>query len=153
VSTKKRRSSEEKSIINFRRFCVEEGGSVSVFSSKMASLIGSLLKKVFPQKREACALLLALDNAGRTTWLYSMKTGEVIKNTIHTIGFNVETIHGSTDMVVWDVGGCDKVCFQVALFGAHGKEQDSAAVAPLFCQHGRGLFLCRFLRFGTTRGG
>jgi small GTP-binding protein len=82
-------------------------------------------------------LILGLDAAGKTTMLYRMKVrvllrlassclhawphtmplvsrtlaqlGEVV-TTIPTIGFNVEQVkHRNVDLVVWDVGGRDKI--------------------------------------------
>jgi signal recognition particle receptor subunit beta len=86
------------------------------------SFITSLLTTVFGGKEEYRVLFLGLDAAGRTTALYKLKWGGVV-NTIHTIGFNVETIDvvvpspstagllssKKTSMTVWDVGGCDKI--------------------------------------------
>lgn len=56
-------------------------------------------------------LMVGLDGAGKTTILYRMKhRGENIVTTIHTIGFNLETInnHG-TIFTAWDVGGRVKI--------------------------------------------
>jgi small GTP-binding protein len=54
-------------------------------------------------------LLLGLDAAGKTTILYKLKVGEVV-TTIPTIGFNVEEVkYKSLKMVVWDIGGQDKI--------------------------------------------
>ena len=60
-------------------------------------------------KTQLRGILLGLDASGRTTALYKWKRGEVIQ-TIPTIGFNVETIDaGGASLVLWDVGGCDKI--------------------------------------------
>jgi len=46
-----------------------------------------------------------LDNAGKTTILYRLKLGNVVK-TIPTIGFNVETIqYKNIKLQAWDIGG------------------------------------------------
>jgi ADP-ribosylation factor protein 1 len=54
-------------------------------------------------------LMVGLDAAGKTSILYRLKLGDNIC-TIPTIGFNVETIqYKKLNMVVWDVGGQDKI--------------------------------------------
>ena len=53
----------------------------------MGNVFGNLFNKKMP-KKQAKILILGLDGAGKTTILYSLKLGEVIK-TIPTIGFNV----------------------------------------------------------------
>ncbi len=58
---------------------------------------------------EVRVLILGLDAAGKTTVLYQLKLGEIV-TTIPTIGFNVETVtHKNIDLVLWDVGGRDKI--------------------------------------------
>lgn len=56
-------------------------------------------------------LMLGLDNAGKTTLVYTLKLGQPITVTMPTIGFNVETIEltPSLNMIVWDIGGQDKL--------------------------------------------
>jgi ADP-ribosylation factor protein 6 len=56
--------------------------------------MGNIFKKIFSSKsnilkQKSKILMLGLDNAGKTTILYSLKLGK-INNTIPTIGFNVE---------------------------------------------------------------
>lgn len=64
---------------------------------------------LFNRFHESRILLLGLDAAGKTTILYKLKLGEII-TTIPTIGFNVEEVcYKSMKMVVWDVGGQDKI--------------------------------------------
>jgi small GTP-binding protein len=54
-------------------------------------------------------IMIGLDNAGKTQILYKLKLGDTIV-TVPTIGFNVETVtHGSVDLVVWDIGGQDRL--------------------------------------------
>ena len=58
-------------------------------------------------------LMLGLDLSGKTTILYQMKIGNLIK-TIPTIGFNVEDVIIENDtqinnLTVWDVGGHEKI--------------------------------------------
>jgi small GTP-binding protein len=61
-------------------------------------------------KRDARILMLGLDNAGKTTLLHKMKFGEVVTNSVPTVGFNVETVeYKRLKMTVWDVGGQDKI--------------------------------------------
>ena len=58
---------------------------------------------------EVRALLLGLDNSGKTSVLYKWKLGDVV-NTIPTIGFNVENVTiGKCEVTIWDVGGQDKI--------------------------------------------
>ena len=53
--------------------------------------------------------MLGLDGAGKTTILFNMKLGEVIKS-VPTIGFNYETVeYKNVKFQVWDVGGQDKI--------------------------------------------
>jgi small GTP-binding protein len=54
-------------------------------------------------------LLVGLDGSGKTSLLYQMKMGELMKS-IPTIGFNVEKIKfKSRCFDIWDVGGQDKI--------------------------------------------
>ena len=70
--------------------------------------MGTILS-LFSRIQNKRILLLGLDAAGKTTILYKLKLGELV-TTIPTIGFNVEeVIYGSLKMVVWDVGGQDKI--------------------------------------------
>ena len=60
-------------------------------------------------KKEVRILMVGLDAAGKTTILYQLKMGEIVK-TIPTIGFNVETLdYQGLKFTVWDVGGQDKI--------------------------------------------
>ena len=60
-------------------------------------------------KKDYRILMLGLDAAGKTTLLYKLKLGEV-RNTIPTIGFNVEQVeYMNISFTVWDVGGQDKL--------------------------------------------
>ena len=60
-------------------------------------------------------LMLGLDNAGKTTILYTLSlklaNSEMKVTTIPTIGFNVETVDISDNikLTVWDVGGQEKL--------------------------------------------
>lgn len=54
-------------------------------------------------------MLIGLDAAGKTTFLYKVRAGEII-TTIPTIGFNVETLRvQKAEITCWDIGGCDKI--------------------------------------------
>ncbi|CAE6435243.1 unnamed protein product [Rhizoctonia solani] len=80
------------------------------------TMLPDFLTRFFPRRKdEARVLILGLDGAGKTTFLYRMHTGEVV-TTIPTIGFNVETVKAPTSgrrgplrLTCWDVGGCDRV--------------------------------------------
>ena len=74
----------------------------------MGLAFGKLWSRVFG-KTEQRILMVGLDAAGKTTILYKLKLGEVVK-TIPTIGFNVETVeYRNISFTVWDVGGQDKI--------------------------------------------
>jgi len=75
----------------------------------MGSFFSSLWDKLTGGKREVRLLMLGLDAAGKTTILYQLKMGDLIK-TIPTIGFNVETLeYKGLNFTIWDVGGQDKI--------------------------------------------
>jgi len=66
--------------------------------------IVTALKSLF-SKQQMRILMVGLDGAGKTTILYTLKLGEVVK-TIPTVGFNVETVeYKNISFTVWDVGG------------------------------------------------
>tara|TARA_Y100000996_G_scaffold103736_3_gene75891 strand:- start:34065 stop:34604 length:540 start_codon:yes stop_codon:yes gene_type:complete len=55
-------------------------------------------------------VMLGLDNAGKTSILYKLKSNMELNNHIPTIGFNVETLkYKNLNITVWDVGGQDKI--------------------------------------------
>jgi small GTP-binding protein len=63
----------------------------------------------FSKQDEVRVLLFGLDAAGKTTILYVLKLGKVVKR-IPTIGFAVETItSGNLNTTAFDVGGRDKI--------------------------------------------
>lgn len=73
----------------------------SFFHSQFSSFSGKPAKIIF----------LGLDAAGKTTFLYKIKSSfnEVI-TVIPTIGFNVEILKfKKSEFTCWDVGGCDKI--------------------------------------------
>ena len=80
----------------------------------MGSLFSSLWDSLFGGK-ETRVLILGLDSAGKTTILYRLHGGEVLKTT-PTIGFNMETIeYKNIKFSVWDLGGQDSiVCFIIS---------------------------------------
>ena len=58
---------------------------------------------------QARIILLGLDDAGKTTMLYKLKSNVTV-TTLPTIGFNVETVQpvpGLT-MTVWDISGMER---------------------------------------------
>ncbi|KAF8218306.1 ADP-ribosylation factor family-domain-containing protein [Mycena galopus ATCC 62051] len=81
----------------------------------MNNIIVRLLERFYSGGVGYSALILGLDSVGKTTLLYRMKLGEVVR-TIPSIGWNVETVRlrarGRTDRVLnltcWDVGGCSR---------------------------------------------
>jgi len=55
---------------------------------QISKLFNSLFSKIFNKKSNIKALILGLDDAGKTSILYLLKLNEIV-NTIPTIGFNV----------------------------------------------------------------
>ena len=53
--------------------------------------MGNVLKLFKKRKKEERIVMVGLDNAGKTTILYSLKFGKMMETT-PTIGFNCETI-------------------------------------------------------------
>nr|GAT51628.1 ADP-ribosylation factor [Mycena chlorophos] len=85
----------------------------------MTTTIRRFVERYFPsiKHKQYKMLLIGLDASGKTSILYTIKTGEVV-TTIPTIGFNVETVDASlplgnerryAETMCWDVGGCDKL--------------------------------------------
>ncbi|XP_067897551.1 ADP-ribosylation factor-like protein 14 [Heterodontus francisci] len=68
--------------------------------------MGLLISKQFKTK-QARILMLGLDAAGKSTLLYKLKFSDTEFLTVSTIGFNVEMLERSENIVltVWDVGG------------------------------------------------
>ncbi|EME31946.1 ADP-ribosylation factor 1 [Galdieria sulphuraria] len=70
----------------------------------MGNIFSRLFQRLFGNK-EVRVLMVGLDNAGKTTLLYRIKEGSMIK-TVPTIGFNMEQIEvNNLKMQVWDLGG------------------------------------------------
>ncbi|KAK6506288.1 ubiquitinyl hydrolase 1 [Arthrobotrys conoides] len=75
----------------------------------MAALVNFLKSKIVGRHQDRC-LILGIDAAGKTTFLYKCVLPYETITTIPTIGFNVETIKvKDSDLTLWDVGGCDKI--------------------------------------------
>ena len=74
--------------------------------------MGFLFSKLWTKllgKKDVRILMLGLDAAGKTTILYQLKMGEIVK-TIPTIGFNLESLeYKGLNFTVWDVGGQYKI--------------------------------------------
>eukprot|EP01084_Bolivina_argentea_P273488 465878_1 len=74
----------------------------------MGSFFAKALAKLISPKEQRI-LMIGLDNAGKTTILYKLKLGEV-RETVPTIGFNVETVqYKNIAFTVWDCGGQDSI--------------------------------------------
>ena len=68
----------------------------------------SLWSRLFG-RREVRMLILGLDNAGKTTILHRLHSGEVVQ-TVPTIGFEVETVViKNVQIQVWDLGGQNSI--------------------------------------------
>ena len=74
----------------------------------MGFFFSKLYEKLLGMK-EARILIFGLDGAGKTSIIYRLEFGKLVK-TIPTIGFNVETLNYKGFFIVtWDVGGQDKI--------------------------------------------
>ncbi|KAK4534030.1 hypothetical protein CDCA_CDCA01G0055 [Cyanidium caldarium] len=75
----------------------------------MGQLFSRLIRSVFGGK-EVRALILGLDNAGKTTILYKMlDPGSQLEHT-PTVGFNLETLQvGGLKLQCWDLGGQESI--------------------------------------------
>ena len=75
----------------------------TIIEDTMSAIVRYLTS--FRKTAENRCLILGLDGAGKTTFLYRLKLGEIV-TTIPTIGFNVETLeYGKMQLTCWDVGG------------------------------------------------
>ncbi|CAI8498233.1 unnamed protein product [Pichia kudriavzevii] len=71
----------------------------------MGNIFSSMFGKLWGANKEIRILILGLDGAGKTTILYKLQLGEVVK-TKPTIGFNVETLqYKNISINMWDLGG------------------------------------------------
>ncbi|GMF05612.1 hypothetical protein B5S28_g4248 [[Candida] boidinii] len=71
----------------------------------MGNVFSSIFGKLWGVNKEIRILILGLDGAGKTTILYKLQMGEVVK-TKPTIGFNVETLnYKNISINMWDLGG------------------------------------------------
>lgn len=71
----------------------------------MGQVFSGIFGKLWGLNKEIRILILGLDGAGKTTILYRLQLGEVVK-TKPTIGFNVETLtYKNLKLNVWDLGG------------------------------------------------
>ena len=76
-------------------------------SDEMGSLVSRIMGALNWGPKQVRILILGLDNAGKTTILYHLKSpSQELTSTIPTIGFNVETLHyKQLKFQVWDLGG------------------------------------------------
>lgn len=76
----------------------------------MGQFFTKLIKSIFSPQREFRIIFIGLDNAGKTTILYKLNNGVAPKNSMPTIGFNVESIEiNGTKLSAWDIGGQKKL--------------------------------------------
>ncbi|CAI5735413.1 unnamed protein product [Hyaloperonospora brassicae] len=79
----------------------------NLFSFSLDALYSSLAS--FLGNRESRIMIIGLDGAGKTTFLYKIKLGDLV-TTIPTIGFNVETFeYKNIKFTAWDIGGQEKI--------------------------------------------
>mmetsp|Transcript_1339 Transcript_1339/g.1513 ORF Transcript_1339/g.1513 Transcript_1339/m.1513 type:complete len:182 (-) Transcript_1339:42-587(-) len=65
--------------------------------------------KALSKHKDLRILMLGLDAAGKTTTLFKLKLGKVVKTT-PTLGFNVERVNFKTlTFTVWDIGGQESI--------------------------------------------
>ncbi|KAJ3287599.1 hypothetical protein HDU76_007798 [Blyttiomyces sp. JEL0837] len=73
----------------------------------MGHLISRLVDSIWSGKETMRIIMMGLDGAGKTTILYKLKLGELVK-TIPTNGFNIEDVqYKNLNFTVWDIGGHD----------------------------------------------
>ncbi|KAI9914642.1 hypothetical protein PsorP6_007477 [Peronosclerospora sorghi] len=89
--------------------------AVSAAASPMGNLLSFSLEALYGTlasffgNRESRIMIIGLDGAGKTTFLYKIKLGELV-NTIPTIGFNVEVFeYKNIKFTAWDIGGQEKI--------------------------------------------
>ncbi|KAG7862970.1 hypothetical protein KL939_000289 [Ogataea angusta] len=71
----------------------------------MGNVFSGIFGRLWGVNKEIRILILGLDGAGKTTILYKLQMGEVVK-TKPTIGFNVETLtYKNISINMWDLGG------------------------------------------------
>lgn len=71
----------------------------------MGNVFSGIFGRLWGLNKEIRILILGLDGAGKTTILYKLQMGEVVK-TKPTIGFNVETMqYKNISINMWDLGG------------------------------------------------
>lgn len=76
--------------------------------SKTQNSIKLVLTYLGIANKEYRVIFFGLDSSGKTTLLYKIKLGKIVR-TIPTIGFNVESItHGKLNLTIWDVGLRDR---------------------------------------------
>jgi len=57
----------------------------------MSTVIGKLLNRLSPQTPMPMATVLGLDYSGKTTFLYIVKSGQIVQ-TMPSFGFSIETV-------------------------------------------------------------
>jgi len=87
---------------------IETPTSEAVASFDFQDFFTKFQFNIFP-KKEIRTLILGLDAAGKTYYLYKVKLGESV-TTVPTIGFNVEDLtYKNKKFTFWDVGGGSKI--------------------------------------------
>ena len=71
----------------------------------MGSYLSSIWSRLVKKNKDVRLLILGLDGAGKTQYLYKLKLGEIV-STVPTIGFACETIqYKNLTFTAWDIGG------------------------------------------------
>ncbi|CAO2812853.1 unnamed protein product [Amaranthus hypochondriacus] len=74
----------------------------------MGAMLSSLGKFMFG-KKEMRIVMKGLGNAGKTTIIYKLKLGQVVK-TIPTVAAQMETVeYRDVDFTIWEIGGQEKI--------------------------------------------
>ena len=96
---------------------IKENNKIKSQVEELIKWKNSIEEKIIGEKQEEDnsnngdfrILMLGLDEGGKTTILYQLKIGEVVK-TIPTIGFNAELFeYKGINLTLWDIGGTDKI--------------------------------------------
>ncbi len=86
----------------------------SIFTRNNSYLLSKIKSLLNFFKARLPIVMMGLDNAGKSTILYRMQSGQYCE-TIPTIGFNCEKVKGklgkskNINFTIWDVGGQDRV--------------------------------------------
>lgn len=95
-----------------------------------SSIIHRFVSRLYPTHTEYTATILGLDHAGKTTLMYLLKLGEVVK-TYPSMGMSVEvvnapTVRGTLKLLLWDIGvGCGGMRYLKAMLRPYASSSNA----------------------------